>query len=81
MILWNEKGEITETAIANIVVEIEGRMLTPKLECGLLPGTLRSHLLAKGEISEQVIPLEMLKECDRIFRINSVRKWVECVLD
>ena len=34
VILSNERGEITEATIANIVVEIDGVRVTPPLACG-----------------------------------------------
>src|SRR6476659_6480576 len=52
VILWNADRQVTETTIANIVAEIDGRKLTPPVECGLLPGTFRSQLLDDGVIEE-----------------------------
>jgi para-aminobenzoate synthetase / 4-amino-4-deoxychorismate lyase len=80
VVLWNERGEVTETSIANIVVESNGRLLTPKLECGLLPGTFRAELLEQGKITESIITVDSLKTYAKIFRINSIRKWEECEL-
>ncbi|MCP3176690.1 chorismate-binding protein [Desulfuromonas sp. KJ2020] len=76
VILWNERGEVTETTIANLVVEQEdGRLITPALDCGLLPGTFRASLLARGTIEEGIVPLQKLSCCRSIFLINSVRGW------
>ena len=51
VILWNPAGEVTETTIANLVVEdATGRRVTPPIACGLLPGTMRAELLATGEV-------------------------------
>jgi len=74
VILWNEKGEVTEFCAANIIVDLDGQMLTPSVNCGLLPGTYRDWLLKKGEIKEQVIKIDMLRQCRRIYLCNSVRK-------
>ena len=38
VLLLNERGEVTESTIANVAVEIEGKLCTPPVECGLLPG-------------------------------------------
>ena len=38
VLLFNEKGEVTESTIANMAVEIEGKLCTPPVQCGLLPG-------------------------------------------
>ena len=75
VILWNERGELTESCRANLVLEMDGRRLTPALGCGLLPGTFRAYLLARGEIEEAVLPLELMEKADEIFLINSVRFW------
>ena len=80
VLLWNERGEITETCIGNIVVELNGELLTPPVKCGLLAGTFRADLLEKGKIREEIITMEMLKYSDRIYIINSVQKWREAVL-
>ena len=72
-VLVNEHGQITETTVANLVVEIQGRLLTPAWECGLLPGTFRNHLLAQGKIHEAVLTPGDLERASRFFLINSVR--------
>ncbi len=38
VLLWNERGELTESTIANIVVELDGALVTPPVEAGLLAG-------------------------------------------
>ena len=80
VLLWNERGEITETCIGNIVVELNREFLTPPVKCGLLAGTFRADLLEKGKIREEIITMEMLKYSNRIYIINSVQKWREAVL-
>jgi para-aminobenzoate synthetase/4-amino-4-deoxychorismate lyase len=80
VLLWNERGEITETCIGNIVVDLNGELLTPPVKCGLLAGTFRANLLEKCKIGEEIITLEMLKYSHRIYIINSVQKWRQAVL-
>jgi len=75
VLLYNERGEVTESCIANIVVELDGRKVMPPVSCGLLEGTFRDELLEKGEIEEDVVMLEDLKRATAIWRINSVRRW------
>ena len=77
VVLWNERGELTETCATNLVLEIDGRLLTPPLSCGLLPGTFRAHLLERGELEEQVLPLDALERATQRFLVNSVRRWCE----
>jgi len=81
VILWNAKGEITESCIANIVVELEGELYTPPIPCGLLPGTYRAYLLEQGKVKERVITREDLITSPHIYLVNSVRKEREVVVD
>src|SRR5258708_5940910 len=80
VVLWNDRGEATETTIANVVIERNGRRITPPVECGLLPGVFRGHLLAGGELIEERITLDELRRASRIWVVNSVRKWREAEL-
>lgn len=73
VILWNEKGEATESTVANIVVEIDGALYTPPVECGLLPGTRRAFMLEKGLVKEKVIKIAELGLHPHIYLVNSVR--------
>jgi para-aminobenzoate synthetase / 4-amino-4-deoxychorismate lyase len=76
VLLLNEKGQITESTIANAAVEVEGRLCTPPVSCGLLPGTLRAHLLEQRELIERPITVEELLQSPRVFLLNSVRgRW------
>lgn len=80
VLLWNEKGELTESCIANIVLEIDGDLITPPVDCGLLAGTFRAWLLDQGKISERILKIDALKQCSGIWLVNSVRKWQEASL-
>ncbi len=80
VLLWNERGELTESCIANLVVQLHGRLLTPPVESGLLPGVFRASLIEQGRIAEQKITVGDLKRCTKIYLINSVRKWRQAIL-
>jgi para-aminobenzoate synthetase/4-amino-4-deoxychorismate lyase len=75
VVLWNPAGQITEAMTANIVVDLDGRAVTPPVECGLLPGTMRAELLAAGEIAEAPITVDQALAARRIWLVNSVRGW------
>lgn len=77
VLLWNERGELTETCHANLVIELAGRKLTPPISSGLLPGIFRAHLLGRGEIEEVVLPVASLQKASALFLINSVRRWCD----
>ena len=72
-ILINERGEITETTIMNVAVLRDGHWITPALSCGLLPGVLRTELLARGEIIEGIIPAHELQPGEVIRCFNALR--------
>ena len=80
VLLWNERNEITESSIANVVVKLDGELVTPPVSCGLLPGTFRAWLLEHEKVKESVITIESLKLCENIYLVNSVRKWRTAVL-
>ncbi len=73
VLLFNEQGEVTESTIANVAVDIAGKLCTPPITCGLLPGTLRAHLLQRGELIERQITVAELLQSPRVFLLNSVR--------
>lgn len=77
VLLWNERNELTESCASNLVLELDGRRLTPAASSGLLPGTFRCHLLERGEIEEAVLPVDTIARSSRAFLVNSVRKWYE----
>jgi para-aminobenzoate synthetase/4-amino-4-deoxychorismate lyase len=80
VLLFNERGEVTESYIANVVVELDGRKVTPPVSCGLLSGTFRDELLERGEIEEGIVMLADLKQASAVWLVNSVRKWRKAVL-
>jgi len=80
VVLWNEQRQATETTIANLVVEEGGRLVTPPVACGLLPGVFRAHLLETGQIREQVVTVDDLCRAKQLFAVNSVRKWLPAVM-
>jgi len=73
VILVNERGEATETTIANIAVLRNDHWVTPPISCGLLPGTMRAHLLADRQLVEGIIRLDELLPGETIRCFNAVR--------
>ena len=80
VLLWNEQGELTESTIANLVLELDGARVTPPVECGLLAGTLRGELLDRGEIGERIVAVDDLRRATRLWLINSVQGWCTATL-
>ena len=75
VLFLNKKGELTEGTRTNLFVELQGRLFTPALACGLLPGTLREELLdlPRAAASEALLTPADLAGADRIYLGNSVR--------
>jgi para-aminobenzoate synthetase/4-amino-4-deoxychorismate lyase len=67
----NDEGFVTEGSLTNIFVERDGRLLTPPLELGLLPGVLRGELIARGQAVESHLRAADL--ADGFFVGNAVR--------
>jgi para-aminobenzoate synthetase/4-amino-4-deoxychorismate lyase len=80
VLLVNERGELTETPISNLVVELDGALWTPDLDAGLLPGVLRAELLRDGTIRERVLAPEDLHRATAVWVINSLRGWGRAIV-
>jgi para-aminobenzoate synthetase/4-amino-4-deoxychorismate lyase len=80
VILWNERGEITESCTANVIVTLDGQEWTPPVRSGLLPGVYRALLLDQGRVRERVVAREDLRRCTALRLVNSVRGSLEAVL-
>ncbi|MDO8946591.1 MAG: aminodeoxychorismate synthase component I [Desulfocapsaceae bacterium] len=75
----NERAELTEGCISSIILYRGGVYVTPSLQCGLLAGIMRKHLLADTQIPlrEEVLTLDDLQQADAVFLCNSVRGVVQ----
>ena len=75
VLLLNNRGELSEGSYHSLVLRLAGRLVTPPLGCGLLPGVLREELLAQGAIHEQILYPADLGTAAEIWLINAVRGW------
>ena len=73
VLLVNERGEVVETTVANLLYELDGRWYTPPLTSGGLPGVGRQALLAYGAVTERVLPLAELDDCSALDVVSSLR--------
>jgi para-aminobenzoate synthetase/4-amino-4-deoxychorismate lyase len=80
VLLVNERDELTESTLANLVLRLDGALWTPPLACGLLPGVFRARLLERGDIRERVLRPADLARAEGLYLINSVRRWRRAVL-
>jgi para-aminobenzoate synthetase / 4-amino-4-deoxychorismate lyase len=76
-LLWNEKEELTEFTIGNLVLELDGKLVTPPRDSGLLAGVMRAELLESGEVEERIVYREDLWRASAIWLVNSVRGWLK----
>jgi branched-subunit amino acid aminotransferase/4-amino-4-deoxychorismate lyase len=75
LLYLNERGEVVETGLANIVIEINGELITPPLHSGPLPGIVRAVLLEWfPQIQERMLHLEELKEASGLYLLSSIRE-------
>ncbi len=80
VVLVNERGQVTETTIANLALWLEGRWWTPPLEAGCLPGVERARLIEAGELTERSLTLGDLQHASGIALVSSLRGWREARL-
>jgi para-aminobenzoate synthetase/4-amino-4-deoxychorismate lyase len=74
VLFLNLRGEVTEGAIHNVFVVKGGRWATPPVECGLLAGVMRRHLMeTQGGVEERVLSMEDLRAADAVYLSNAVR--------
>ena len=79
VLFLNERDEVCEGARSNVFLKRGNGLVTPPLSCGLLPGTLRAHLLREGRAKEEVLRLADFDGAE--FHMgNSVRGLVRGVL-
>ena len=73
IIYHNAAGELLETSIGNLVLKINGKLYTPPISQGILPGIYRQHLLETGQVEEKVLTLADLNQAETIYGCNAVR--------
>ena len=70
---FNLKGEICESAVANLLLKIEGQWVTPNLASGCLPGVTRELALEWLDIEEVVVAEKELNEATSIYLLSSLK--------
>ena len=71
-IFLNMRGKLAEGTVSNLFLVSGGRIYTPALSCGLLPGVLRSYLLERYRVEEGEIDPRELENFDECFVTNSL---------
>ena len=68
----NTKGQICEGTVSNIFFTREGKIVTPPLSCGMLPGILRGFVCETTDVQEQILYPQDIAAFDECFVTNSL---------
>lgn len=77
VIFYDSEGRLSEGSRSNIVLEIDGKLYTPRFEGQFLKGIMREVMLERKEIEEADLRVEDLHKASRIYCINSLRGKIE----
>lgn len=77
-LFFNTQQHATETTCANLFIIVQGRLITPPLHDGVLPGITRSRILQHCtrlsiDYAEQSITYELLRQAQAVFLANSLQ--------
>jgi para-aminobenzoate synthetase/4-amino-4-deoxychorismate lyase len=80
VLLINDRGEVTESTIANVAVRVGERWVTPPTEAGLLPGIGRAVALEEQTVHEASVPIDDVRSSEELALISDARGWRRAVL-
>ncbi|WP_409433266.1 aminodeoxychorismate synthase component I [Litorimonas sp. RW-G-Af-16] len=80
VVFLNAYGELTEGSFTSLFIKRGGKLQTPPLSAGLLPGTLRAKLIEAGDAIEAPLTLQDIIAADQIYLGNSLRGLMEAEL-
>ncbi len=72
LLFLNTRGELTEGSTTNLFLVKNGKLLTPPVSSGLLPGILRRFVLEHSDCEERVLYPEDLENAEECFVTNSL---------
>ena len=78
-IMRNEAGDVAEGASANVFIVEKGRLVTPPLSAGILPGVTREVVLELAprlaiEAAEETVTVERLLSADEAFITSTLKE-------
>ncbi len=73
-IFANTGGALCEGTGSNVVVGIDGRLVTPPLSSGCLAGVTRALVLERCDVAEVELPLAALAQADEAFLTSTTRE-------
>ncbi len=71
-LLLNTQGLLAEASAANLLVLHRGRLLTPPVADGALPGIRRALLIERCGAAEASLPPDALREAEAVFLASSL---------
>ncbi len=78
VIFINEKGNLTEGAITNVMIRKNNYFYTPPIEDGILNGCYREYLLNnRNDIEIKSFGIDELLSADELILMNSVKKEIK----
>ncbi|HJV75846.1 MAG TPA: aminodeoxychorismate synthase component I [Noviherbaspirillum sp.] len=82
MLFCNERGELTEGGRSSVFVKLDGCWYTPPLVSGVLPGVMRSVLLADPawNAQERLLTLDDLRGAQQVIACNALRGALPAVI-
>lgn len=82
MLFCNERSELTEGGRSNVLLKLDGQWVTPPLAAGVLPGVMRSVLMADSawDVQERTLTLEDLHRAENIAVCNALRGVLKAVV-
>ena len=72
-LLINHEGKVSETAIANLIFQIDGQWVTPPLSDGVLPGVMRALLVEKAGVLVRQIDAGQVPKIESGFVVSSLK--------
>lgn len=71
-LMLNNRGQVACAGAANLFWIEDGRLFTPRLDCGVLAGVTRARLMASRPVEEVAVGIEALERADALFLTNSL---------
>ncbi|MEO8837592.1 MAG: aminotransferase class IV, partial [Herbaspirillum sp.] len=75
VLFFNQRGELTEGARSNVLLQLNGVWYTPPLSCGVLPGVMRSVLLddPAWQVQQRCLSRADLQAAQQVVLCNALR--------
>ena len=75
LLYLNERDELVEGSRSSVFLKIDGRLVTPALDSGALPGVMREQLLADASLGavERTVTAAELRRAEQLWLCNALR--------